>query len=260
MRAILVHADRTAAMPARMESALSLARAGGGHLTVLVDTPIARYVAMDPLGGAQVVSGAINEALAADDAHAVRIEAELGRLGVPFEVVRSEHEPVEALGAAARLADVVVVSRQSGLAGELALAARVPVLTVPDTRPLTFPLARAAVAWDGGNEAAHALRAAVPLLAQAGEVHLVTVTEKPGGFPAAKALAYLAHHGIRAEPVELPREGSTEATLAGAAARLSAQILVMGAYGKSRMREYLFGGVTRHFLKDDTQPALLLAH
>jgi nucleotide-binding universal stress UspA family protein len=65
---------------------------------------------------------------------------------------------------------------------------------------------------------------------------------------------------VKAELHELARTGSTEETLAAACARLQAGLLVMGAYGHSRMREYLFGGVTRYFLEDVTSPALLLAH
>jgi len=59
---------------------------------------------------------------------------------------------------------------------------------------------------------------------------------------------------------ELTKAGSTEETLAKAAVRCKAQLLVMGAYGHSRMREYLFGGVTRYFLDDCPGPALLLTH
>jgi nucleotide-binding universal stress UspA family protein len=58
----------------------------------------------------------------------------------------------------------------------------------------------------------------------------------------------------------LTREGSTEATLANAVANAGGELLVMGAYGKSRMREFLFGGVTLYFLEESTAPALLMAH
>jgi nucleotide-binding universal stress UspA family protein len=86
------------------------------------------------------------------------------------------------------------------------------------------------------------------------------VQEKPGGFAAIEALRYLSRHGVKAELHELARTGSTEETLAAAVGRLQGQLLVMGAYGKSRMREYLFGGVTRYFLEDSDEPALLLGH
>lgn len=260
MRSILVYADRGPSMRARLETGLSLARANGGHVTVLVDTPVTRYVAMDPMGGSYVASDALKKALADDDANAEAIEAQLTGQDVPFDLVRSEDEPVAALAAAARLADVVVVSRSSGIAGELALSARTPVLVLPDQGELALPLKSACIAWDGGNEAALALRSAVPLLVGCPEVHVLTVIEKPGGFPPTDADSYLSRHGIKTELSDLVRKGSTEETLAAAVAQRGAQLLVMGAYGKSRMREFLFGGVTRFFLEESANPALLLAH
>jgi nucleotide-binding universal stress UspA family protein len=260
MRSILVYADRSPAMEPRLQSALALARSFGGHVTVLIDTPTTRYIAMDPMGGSYLSTEALTAALEEDDRQAAALEARLARDDVPFDIVRSDIEAVPALATAARLADLTVVSRSSGLAGELALSSRTPVLVLPDDRTLAAPLARAVVAWDGGDEAALALRLAAPLLASAGAVQVLTVEEKPSGLVADDALRYLARHGVSAELVELKREGTTEATLARAVADAGTDLLVMGAYGRSRLREYLFGGVTRHFIEDATAPALLLAH
>ena len=260
MRSILVHADRGHSTTARLEAGMALARSTGGHLTVLIDTPVQRYVAMDPMGGAYFAADALNRALAEDDARAAEIGERLTRQDVPFDVIRSEAEPIDALASAARLADVVILTRGSGLAGELALTARTPVLVLPDAGELRLPLDVACIAWDGGDEAALALRSAVPLLGQCREVHVLTVTEKVSGFPASGAMNYLSRHGIKAELVELVRAGTVAETLAAAVKRLEGQLLIMGAYGKSRMRETIFGGVTRHFLDDSPGPALLLAH
>ena len=260
MRSILIFADRGPSMSARLETGLSLARANGGHVAVLVDTPLTRYFAMDPMGGSYVASDALQQALADDDAHAAAIEAQLTGQDVPFDVVRSEMDPAGALASAALLADVVILSRSNLVAGELALTARTPVLVLSDQSELKFPLGAACIAWDGSNEAALALRSSVPLLAGCGSVHVLTVKEKPGGFPATDAVKYLSRHGIKAELSEIARNGSTEESLAGAVSKVGADLLVMGAYGKTRMREYLFGGVTRFFLQDSSGPALLLAH
>lgn len=260
MRSILVYADHSPSMPARLETALSLARSNGGHVTVVVDTPISRFISMDPMGGSYVASDALREALEQDDSFADSIEKRLATEDVPFDVLRCEDEPVDALSAAARLADVIVVSQGCPFAGQLALTSRCPVLVVPAQKQLVVPLETVCIAWDGGDEAAVALRAAVGMLAGAAQVHVLTVAEKPGGFPATDALRYLSRHGVKAELHELPRSGSTEEALAGAVARLNGDVLVMGAFGHSRMREYLFGGVTRYFLEVEGSPALLLAH
>lgn len=260
MRSILVYADRSPTMTPRLDSALSLARMVGGHLTVLVDTPVGRYVSMDPLGGSVIATDALNQALADDDVRAEALDERLARLDVPSDVVRSEDEPIEALASAARLADLVVLSRSCALAGDLVLAARTPVLVVNDDAGLIFPLERACIAWDGSAEAAHALRSAVPLLASCATVTLLTVTPQPAPFAAADAMRYLSRHGICAEQQEFGKGASVEETLALAVGSCGGQLLVMGAYRHSRMREFLFGGVTRYFLEDAAGPALLIAH
>lgn len=260
MRSILVNADRKPGNDARIDTALDLARDFNGHVTVLVDTPVSRYIAMDPMGGSYLISDALERARQDDDAAAATIEARMARDDVPFDVLRSEDDPVSALCNAGRLADLVIVSRSSGLAGEVAITSRTPVLALPDNRALAVPVRRACIAWDGGEQAAAALRAAVPLLKSCQIVKVVAISEKPGGFPATDALRYLSRHGIHAELEEHERRNTTEETLATAVARAHAELLVMGAYGKSRMREFLFGGVTAYFLNEADAPALLLAH
>ena len=260
MRSILVNADRKPGKDARIATAADIARRAEGHVTVLVDTPVSRYIAMDPMGGSYVLSDALEKAREDDDTVATTAETQLAGSGVAFDVVRCEDDPVTALAYAARLADLVVVSRSGGLAGDLALTSRTPILVLADDRPLTLPIRQACIAWDGGEQAAAALRASLPLLMNCESVKLISVIEKQGGFPANDALRYLARHGVNAEYEEHERRDSTEKTLAIAVTQAHADLLVMGAYGKSRLREFLFGGVTAYFLGEDGGPTLLLAH
>ena len=146
------------------------------------------------------------------------------------------------------------------MAGEIALNTSTPVLVLENDRRMSFPVERACIAWDGGDEAATALRSAVPLLASASDVRLVVVKEKEHGRSADEAMRYLSRHGIKAQLELVEGAGSTEEAIAAAVSRAGAQLLVMGAFGHSRMRQYLFGGVTRHFLEEASGPALLLAH
>ena len=81
MRSILVFADRSAASPARLETALSLARMTDGHVSVLVDTPVARFMSMDAMGGSYIAADAISDALARDDAYAEEVAAHLRDAG-----------------------------------------------------------------------------------------------------------------------------------------------------------------------------------
>jgi nucleotide-binding universal stress UspA family protein len=88
----------------------------------------------------------------------------------------------------------------------------------------------------------------------------VTVTEDRHAFPAVEGCRYLALHGIEAELRDLPREGRPIGEmLLEAAASLGARYVVMGAYGHSRVREAVLGGVTRRMMQESPVP-LLLGH
>lgn len=261
MRSILVQASRDKGMAARLDTAMDLARTHEGHLTLAIDTPIDRFVTVDPYGGTFVAREALDAALADDDALAEAFAGRLANDDVPFDVVQFETQPIEAMIAAARLADLVVVSAECGFAGDLAVEARCPVLVLRGGGRLAAPLERACIAWDGSERSAAALRGCVPMLRDCPEVHVLTVlTQKPEGSPPTDALRYLARHDIKAELHELTKSGSIEETLAAAVARQGGQLLVLGAFGHSRVREFLFGGVTRYFLDHAAAPPLLLAH
>jgi len=121
------------------------------------------------------------------------------------------------------------------------------------------------VAWNGSAESAHALRAAVPLLACSVKVTLACVVEERGeakGFdlPSTEGAKYLARHGIACEIVEIPRGEAKIADMLFSAAQLrDCALLVMGAYGHSRLTELVLGGVTRHMLSEPAMP-VSLAH
>jgi nucleotide-binding universal stress UspA family protein len=122
---------------------------------------------------------------------------------------------------------------------------------------------RALIAWDGSRAAAHAMKAALPLLTRARQVDVVTIASngnsKGDECDAALALRYLSRHNIHAELHLVPASGSVAQTLLATAGRLESQLLVMGLYGHSRLRELLVGGVTREMIAK-AGIALLVAH
>jgi nucleotide-binding universal stress UspA family protein len=248
-------------MATRLDTAMDIARANEGHITLLIDTPVDRYVTTDPYGGSFFARDALEAALADDDALAKAFAGRLANDDVPFDIAQYETQPLDAMAAAARLADVTIVSHDCGYAGDLAVAARCPVLVLKNGAGLRLPLATACIAWDGSDQAAFALRCAVPLLQGCKNLHVLTVlTDKAEGFPPTDALRYLSRHDLKAELHELERVKSVEETLAAQAARLGAQLVVMGGYGHSRIREFLFGGVTRYFLEEAGTPPVMMAH
>lgn len=173
-----------------------------------------------------------------------------------------------AVAARSRLSDLVVFPpmRLDGFVDIIEAFLKVltavgrPALVATETAPAG--LARsAAIAWDGSAAAARAVRSAMPFLQIAKTVHVLSATRGTQAAPCVDDLQqYLALHGIGATQKTLPcgAHGVGEA-LAGGAADLGADLLVMGGYGHSHLRETFFGGATADILSRATMP-VFLAH
>lgn len=138
-----------------------------------------------------------------------------------------------------------------------------PVLIVPYIQKGPLHVDRATVCWDGSANAARAANDALPFLKLAKKVDLVTVSsarEVSKALPEADILHHLARHGVKVESKSIP---SPDLTVADAvlsyAADSGSNLLVMGGYGHSRMREFILGGMTRDILSSMTVP-VLMAH
>jgi nucleotide-binding universal stress UspA family protein len=138
------------------------------------------------------------------------------------------------------------------------------LLWAKDQTPTMTP-GTVVLAWRATPECAHAVRAALPMLEKAKDVHAVLIDPVPsarghGPEPGMNLAAYLAHHGVRVEVNAVPSEGRTVAhILEQEVKERAADLLVMGAYGHSRLRERLFGGTTQDMLSNPPCP-ILLAH
>lgn len=137
-----------------------------------------------------------------------------------------------------------------------------PMLLVPYISRGTIALDRVMIGWDGSRTASRAVQAAMPILALAKKISVVMV-ERAGsnpGQPGAELATWLARHGLDVEvtQVEAPDISIADALLDHAADK-SFDLLVMGGYGHSRVREFLLGGATRGILATMTIP-VLMAH
>jgi nucleotide-binding universal stress UspA family protein len=136
-----------------------------------------------------------------------------------------------------------------------------PVIVVPYIHKDPLRLDRVMVCWDGSREAARALGDAMPLLRRARAVDVVVVTtERPKSdeISGADVAQMLAHHALK---VELQRIGAPDAAVANSilnhASDTAADLIVMGAYGHSRLREFVLGGTTRAMLTSMTAPVFM---
>ena len=187
---------------------------------------------------------------------------------VVSRVLEGEHLDVTAhLG---RSADLVVVGQAEystdvpqiapDFPQQVALHSGGPVLVVPYAGSFTAIGRDVLVAWKDVREAARALRDALPLLAHARRVTLLELVA-PGADTDPKALAdvlaHLARHGIEAEARREVTEIEPGDALLSRGADLGVDTIVMGAYGHSRLREWVLGGVTKHLLEHMTVPTLM---
>ena len=267
MRAILCPADSTEGFDERLETALALARALGAHISVPIASPVIEVAAWEPFGGVALATETVREMRAEDEALAKTLDAQLARDDVPYDVSVVDGDRFGSLSAAARCADLIVLSRDDVLLEDLVLGERCPVLALAPHRGADLIVPRVMIAWDGSRAAANAMKAALPLLTRAKRVDLVTVRGKAslnGGADRDNcgmdtALRYLSRHAVHAELHLMPVQGSIAQTLLTTAGRLESNMLVMGLYGHSRLRELLVGGVTREMISK-AGLALLLSH
>lgn len=138
-----------------------------------------------------------------------------------------------------------------------------PVLVVPSAATPRATCKHVMIAWNGTREAARAAFDAVPLMVAAGteKVTLVRIESRTGlngGETTDRELvASLARHGLKVDLAHEPRQGGAGETLLAQASKLGADLLVMGCYGHSRVREFVFGGATDHILRHMETPVLM---
>lgn len=243
----------------------------------------ADMIALGAAVGAALSQTVIDELLAAEGEVQRRIEtvARMGaaKRGAAFgfggggsriSVLARKLQPALALARRTALADLVVIAHdQSGDSpmrrhlGEVLLNLGAPVLVARGDGDGGVASA-AAIAWDGSPQAGRAIRASLPMLQRASSVHVV---QCPTGLDfqvndphIGRLKDYLDLYGVGIDDVELAEGDDEGAALLSLAQSRGATLFVAGAWGRSRVRETIFGGATRTFLQKDEGPSLLLAH
>src|SRR5947208_4152424 len=209
-------------------------------------------------------SMAANEALSRFDAAVKKagISAETRMLDATFGGAATRFAQI------ARRFDLAVVSqaqRERGASNELVIEGALfesgrPVVVVPYIQRRGLTLERVLACWDGSRTAARAIGDAMPLLERAKAVDLVTVAEerKSEEIAGTTMSDHLARHGIKTNPKRLTRgDLAIEDVILSYAADSGADLMVMGGYGHSRLREFILGGVTRGILAAMTAPVLM---
>ncbi|MCC6531736.1 MAG: universal stress protein [Burkholderiales bacterium] len=268
-RTILLHLDGSTNGSARVELACALAAEHEAHLVGLAVQPPLAIPGTAP-------TAALIELLSAQwdaDRKALTqmcegFAARARSAGVTQAESRFiDGDPDRMLPLHARYADLLIVGQgvpEAGVSAEtMVLDGARPVLIVPHSFELRRVGERVLVAWNASREATRALTDALPLLQRAQQVDVVTVNAMPearghGEMPGADIALYLARHGVKANV--LPTYGEDAEVgewLLSRASDLGSDLLVMGAYGHSRLRELVLGGATRTVLESMTVPVLM---
>lgn len=273
-KTILVHLDAGKGIDSRLDIAFSLAQKFDAHLVGL------HALSASPLPGWAIAEA--GEFIEKTQAKARTDLAQAGRKAWDAAVQRSNcskcewrsssADALDAVTLHARYADLVVVAQDDGsgtsgvseqFAQRLLLAAGRPVLIVPYAREKRPIGQNILVAWNAGLEATRAVTDALPLLQGARQVSVASFNPGPpdgghGQVPGADIALYLSRHGVRvtvsqyrAEDIDVGNQ------LLSRVSDLDADLIVMGAYGRSRVSELILGGVTRTILESMTVPVLM---
>jgi len=255
LRRILVPMEPTPAGEARLELAILLAGRQGAALTLLQLLGCPHPAAHDC------------EGLLAAEAEARRLRDRIESAGIRVDW-RCLTSTADVGRIEAKLADLTILGRLDFQAPpdippeSVVLASGRPILVLPGDGPFGEIGRNVVIAWDGSREASRAVRDALPLMRAARAVTVVSVTDPGGGLdhPPAVPIDYLHDQGIHAlfETIVDPDRRIVERLLARCT-DLDADLLVMGAYGHSRLREFVLGGTTRGMLRDTTVP-LFMSH
>lgn len=264
----------TAGDGAAMEAAIALAGALDARLSVLHRVSLPNP-ALGPMGIAPdfLYSDLYVQLRQVGKDAAAKDDERLQRAGVAADVRVIEtfaSDPPYPLQLHARYADLAVLpgpaadtdTRAFDYFHGLLFESGRPVLVIPPAKATTLPPRRAVVAWQPTREATRALHDALPLLARCEAVDVLVVDPKVGPAahgedPGADIAAHLARHGL---PVNLASRASGGATVASVllrhCAESGAELLVVGGYGHSRLKQWALGGTTRELFETLTVPVL----
>ena len=267
---ILLHMAPDEERGKRLDAALALVERFGAHLHVIYMTSPAAMPTAVTGRGASAAFIAESTAIAHEKAAHVKLEVESRCQGaVPsweWEILEGDHNKL--LAQRSHYADMAIVSENHGVSveeyiglhmpDELLLQASCPVLMLPRRTAIDSIGKRVMIAWKNTREAARAVRGSLDILHGADQVTILTLEKPRHRFEEGRTLAgFLGRHGIECELVSDVSHGhGVGEVVLTYCEDMTADLLIMGAYGHHRWREIAFGGTTHHVLKNMQLPVL----
>jgi nucleotide-binding universal stress UspA family protein len=277
-KTIFVHVDESPHVERRIVAAARIALAENAHLVGLAMSGVSEFLLFDPmaLNPADPAKAPYLESLRQRAAEALgRFEQVAARMGVQsIEARLIENVDQRDISQMARCADLVVIGQHDPHDTAARTSPDFPeyvimncgtgALVVPTVSRISGLGDRVLIAWNGGVEAARAVHDALPILQRATRVDLVifNLDELPDVHeeaPAEDITQFLRRHGVQPKVIEQKTEDRIGDALLALADNLASDLLVMGCYGHSRLREIVLGGTTKSVLRSAHLP-LLMAH
>jgi nucleotide-binding universal stress UspA family protein len=268
---LLVPVLRTADDEGAISVADQFAALTGGRFTAILAQPMpGEYAAADVFSGGELLSVMLSELRKENEKEAARLKQRLAQAASTVEFRATPLDFVltqETVVMSARHADLTILQQPGGdayqgvrndLVEAVLLQSGRPVLIVPPAYRKALAFKRIVIGWKPTREAARAVGDAASLIDAAEAVTIVTVDAHD--TPGVDLATHLAHRGAKAEVRNEVSRGRTDArTLLDVAAEVDADLIVIGGYGHSRMRELVLGGVTRELLRAADRP-LFMSH
>lgn len=272
-KTIVIHVDSFKPSTDHINHAIELARQNEAHLIGLAPSGFASLPAGDYLGTSARYISEMQQDLDESAKKAAEIfDKACAHQGLAsYESRAITDSVIQSLLLHASYADLIVVSQPDpdpastiagpGLVGDLLMEASRPVLVLP-AKVAAPPYETVVVGWDASREAARAIADGLPLLKAATQVEIVVInpedrSDAHGEVPGADLATYLARHDIKGNVNQIHSQNSVGEALLNQISALNADLLVMGGYGHSRLREWVLGGTTRNVLSGMSVPALM---
>jgi nucleotide-binding universal stress UspA family protein len=271
---VMVRLDGTRADDARLTAADQIAEYFDSHIIGLFLNVLPLLIPAEGDSAAAVESvQLVDRARVIGDKLEAKLRQRLARLQKPVDLRRFDtfgDTMAEVAAREARTADVFVAMRPNGASQEpeqfiesVLFETGRHLFLVPDRKAVTPAFDRVMIAWNGSREATRAVAEALPYLSKAETVDIVVVdANKPVEDQATLGkdlVEHLLHHGIGATVQRIMMDGDVGSTLIAESKRLKPDLMVMGGYGHSRLREWLLGGATYAALHNAPVP-LVIAH
>jgi len=271
---LLVHLNSSKHCGTRVDLALGLAQRFDAHLTGVYTTPefyIPTYIAAEL--PADILNAQRSLLEKGRDKAKAEFSEQMRKAAIKGEWRALEGTPGEMVSMSARYSDLVIVGQndpdevlpsvEADVPENVIMGSGRPTLVVPYAGKFPTVGERVLIAWNARPEACRAVNDAVPLMAGAKKVTVLVInpvsgTRGHGHIPGADIALHLARHGIKAEASEVHVEDiAVGDMILSRAADASADLIVMGAYGHTRLRELILGGATRALLNSMTVPVLM---